>query len=127
MRLLLELDHDVALDHIRDLLSLLLVDDLLHVLHTFLDVQGERLCVHHDLLTATSCAILLIHAPFSLALRAGLLHLHLHEAHVLDNFDSALALALGASFGLATFSTTALALGAVDVPLHIERLRRPSV
>lgn len=41
VRLLLQLDYNVALDHVRYLLSLLLVDNLLHILHAFLNVKSE--------------------------------------------------------------------------------------
>lgn len=125
--LLLQLDHDVTLDHIRHLLSLLLVQDLLHVQHTFLDIERQCLGVHNDLLTTASTTVFLVHATLSLALRARLIHLHLHEAHVLDHLHHPLSLTLGAGLGLAALSTTTFTFGAVDVAVDVELFLATSV
>ena len=127
VRLLLKLNDDVTLNHVGHLLTLLFVYNLLHVAHAFLDVEGQCLVVHYDLLAFAGLAVFLVHAASSAALGARLLRLQLHESHVLHNLHDALTLALGARDGLASLSTATLALGAVDVALYVELFGGSSV
>ena len=121
MVLILPKDHDnIALKHIGDLLSLALEDDLLVIRHAFLDVHRQRFGLLHHLLPPALDAVFFIDSALASALIARLLHLHLHEAHVLSDAHSALSIALLALFGLATLGTTALALPAVNIPFHRE-------
>ena len=118
VRLLLEHNNNITLQHVRYLLALSLVDNLLIVSHALVDIDHEGLWFENNLLAPTSRAVFLISAALAPALTARLLHLHLHEAHVLHNLFLAATFALRASLSLATLSTTALAFGAVDIPAH---------
>ena len=120
--LLLESNNDVALEHVWYLLSLTLEDYLLPVCHSLRDVYLESFWLHLDFAPLASGTVFLIGAPFTFAFIARLLHLHLHKAHVLDNFDLSRALALWTGLGFAALSTRTFAFGAVDVPLHCEFL-----
>ena len=117
---LLEHHHDVALHHVGHLLTLAFKDNLFIISHAFFNVHGERLWLHDYLLSFANLAILLIHSALTLALGAGLLHLHLHETHVLHHFHHALSITILASFSLSTFGSAAFALLAVYVALDRE-------
>jgi hypothetical protein len=118
--LLLNLHYDVSLKHVRDLLALPLVENLLVVCHALYDVKCEGLCLHFDLFTFTFSTVFVIHTALSLAFWAVLLHLHFHEAHVLNHCHGALTFTLGASFSFTTFGAATFASSAVDVSLDVE-------
>lgn len=122
MRLLFQNHNDVALQHVRYLLSLALIDYLLAISHTFHDVNNELFLLHDNLATAALTTVLLVCAALTAAFVTRLLHLNLHEAHVLKHLDLSLALALRASLGFAAFGAGALALFAVDIPVYVKVL-----
>lgn len=83
MRLLFQNHDDVALQHVGYLLALALIDYLLAICHTFDDVNNELFLLLDDLATAALTAVLLVCTALTAALVTRLLHLNLHEAHVL--------------------------------------------
>ena len=120
MGLLAQQDYDVSLDHVGDLLTLALVDYLLVVSCPLDYLKIKVLSFLDDLASFTLSTVFLVHSSLSTALVARLLHLHLHETHVLYHFHHSLALALIASHRLSTLGTRSLALSAVDVALDLE-------
>ena len=117
MRLLFEYHYDIALKHVWNLLTLAFEYNFFFVHHSFVDVNCECLRFLYYLLAPTFVAVLLVDSSLTFASLAWLLHLHLHETHILHYFDHSLSIALVASFCLATFSTATLAFITVDVPL----------
>ena len=125
--LLLQHDNDVALQHIWHLFTLSLEDDPLLVSHAFRDVNCDRLLVLDDFFALAGFAVFLVDLTTSCTLVARLLHLHLHESHVLGHRNLAFSLALGALLLLAALGTGALALAAVDVAIDVELHLGPGV
>jgi len=120
MLVLLNLHDDVTLEHVGDLLSLALKDNLFVVHHALNDVHSESCWLLDDLLAFAFNAVLLVHFAFTATFIASLLHLHLHEAHVLVHGDSSSSTAFGACFCLSTLSAATFTLCAVDVPFNCE-------
>ena len=127
VRLLLQYDNNIALQHVRHLFTLSLIHHLLVIGGSLGDVNYESLGFTDDLPAPTRRTVLLICASLALALVTGLLHLHLHEPHVLNDLHHARALALGTRLGFASFSSASLALTAVYVPADGHLLVDPIV
>lgn len=127
MWLLFEYHNDVTLKHVRHLFALSLKQYFLVVRHTLLNTNLECLRLYDHFLAAACLTVFLIGAAFASTLVTRLLHLHLHESHVLSHRHRPLAFALGASLGLAALGARALALGAVDVASDAELLLRAIV
>ncbi len=122
MRLLLQDQDDVTLKHVRYLLTLSFVNYFLAVCSSAFDISDELFRLNHYFATSASWAVFFIHSSLSLAFVARLLCLHLHESHVLNHFDDALALAFSASFCLASLGTGTFTFLAVYVPVDGEFL-----
>jgi len=122
MRILLNLHDNVTLKHVGYLLSRALKDNTLFVRHALNNIHGQSLGFLNDLLASALNTVLLIHPAFATTFVACLLHLHLHEAHVLVYSDSSSSTAFRASFGLTTLSAATLAFCTVDVPFDCEVL-----
>lgn len=75
MFLLLENDDDMARVQIGVLISLVLEDNLLAVLHSALDVESDLVRLRHQLLSVADMAGLVKDLSLASALRTGLLHL----------------------------------------------------
>jgi len=105
VRLLLQHDNNISLHHVGNLLALSLEHDSFAIGGALDYVSSQGFLVVNDLTATTRRTVLLIHAALALTLVARLLHLHLHEAEVLHNFDDAATLALIARLGLATLGT----------------------
>ena len=82
----------------------------------------ESLGLEHDFLTSASRTVFFIGATLASTLVTGLLHLHLHESHVLSHRHRALSIALGTGLCFASFSTRAFTLGTVDISLNLDLL-----
>ena len=120
VRLLLDVEDEVTLDHVGDLLCLSLKDHLVSVLHAFLNVNSQRLLVIDHLPALAVGTVLGSDLAATLAAVTRRLHLHLHSETDLDvlHHDS-LAVALRAGFGLAVLGACASALWAVDVASNV--------
>ena len=108
------------MEHVGYLLTNAFVHNLLTVSHALRDVNIENLWLLNNFLSFAQVAVLLIDSTFALALITRLLHLHLHESHILDHFDLTSSFTLSTILRLSAFSATALAFAAVDVPLDRE-------
>ena len=122
MRLLIDHGDNVTLEHVGHLFSLSLKYYLFFVGHALFDVDCEGFCFIGYFAASTLSTILLILTSFAFAAITSLLHLKLHESHVLQNFHRALSLALFACYSLSTFSSRAFALRAVHISIYSELL-----
>lgn len=111
----LQHERDVTLDLVRNLLALLLEQDLVAILHASLHVDIEDLILADQFGASALRALLCEHFALATAGSAGLLHLHLHHAHLDVLRGLALSLAGRAGFEVAALSATAATLLAVDV------------
>jgi hypothetical protein len=102
---LFQLKNDIRLDHIEHLFTLSFKFNYISGGHASFDIDLELLSFLRQSLSLAVGAVLLVDFSFALACITGLLHLHLHEAH-LDVLDShALTIAFGTNFLLATLSS----------------------
>ena len=127
MLLLFDYKHDVALNHVLNLLSLSLESDSVPVRHSTLNFYLELLAFLDQALSLTVGAVLLVDLAFAAALLTRLLHLHLHHPHVHQLQGHSLSLARIAHLLLASFRTGSLAFVAVHVSLNGESVRSASV
>lgn len=104
------------------MLSLSFVDYFLAVCGSAFNIGHELFRLDNYFATTASRAVFFIHSSLSFALVTRLLSLHLHETHVLNHFDDALALAFSTGFCLASLSTRTFTFLAVDVPVDGEFL-----
>ena len=117
---LLKLHNDISLKHVRNLLTLSLVHYLFIICHASFNFKCQGLCLHSDFSSPAFIAVFFVTASLSSTRGAVLLHLHFHEAHVLNHSHDSLPIALGARFRFASFSTTSLALRAVYITIDIK-------
>jgi len=102
---LFQLKNDVRLDHIEHLFTLSFKFNDISGGHASFDINLELLSFLRQSLSLAVGAVLLVDFSFALACITGLLHLHLHEAH-LDVLDShALTIAFGTNFLLTALSS----------------------
>jgi len=116
--LLFQNQYNVALQHVGHLLTLSLVDNFFLMHHSLLDIDCECFRFLNDFLSSAVSAVLLVNSAFTFTFIARLLHLHLHEAHILHDFDHTLSFAFIASFGLSPLSSATLAFLTVYVSLN---------
>jgi len=124
---LLNYKHDVALNHVCDLLSLSFESNVISISHSALNFNLELLALLDQALSFTVGAVLLVDLAFAAALLTRLLHLHLHHSHVHQLQGHSLSLARTADFLLATFRSGSLAGVAVHVSLNIKSVRSADV
>lgn len=120
MRLLLNLEYNVALEHIRNLFSLALELNCVAVLHAWLDIDLKSLWFGHETTTPALGTHLRKHLAFALTLVTRLLHLHLHHAHINVLHNDALPLALITNLHIASLSPSPLTLITVNLARHMQ-------
>ena len=127
MRLLFQNKGNVALDHVRNLLALLFVQEFFIVCHATFNVDHEILSLLNKSFSSTMLKIFEMRSSFALAHGAHRLCLHLHESHVDLLHDDALSVALSALFGFTTFSSRPTTLMTIDISIYGELLHRSVV
>jgi len=117
MLFLFQLKHDIWLYHIKHLFTLSFKFNNISSGHASFYVNLELLSFLCQSLTLAVYAVFLIDFSFALASITGLLHLHLHEAH-LDHLNShTLAIAFITYFLFAALRSWTFALTAVYVSI----------
>ena len=114
---LLQLKHNVRLDHVKHLFSLSFELDLVSSRHAGHDFDDKLSALLHDSLALAVLAVLFVNPSLALAVAARLLHLHLHESHLDVLHSHALPVALRTHLLLAAFCAGAFALLAVHIPV----------
>ena len=122
MLFLFQHEYDVALDHVRNLLSFLLKRYSIAILHPLLDVKSKRFAFLHDPFAFTRFTVFCIDSSFATTLITWLLHLHLHHAHVYSLHGDTSPFTNWAFFSFTAFSARTLAFAAVYVSIDVERL-----
>ena len=121
MVLVLPQNHDdVTLKHVGHLFTLAFKDNFFVISHALHDVHCQCFRLHHNFFPLTLSAVLLIYSALTTTFLARLLHLHLHEAHILSDTDLTLSIALLTCFSLSSLGSTTLAFLTINVPLHRE-------
>ncbi len=116
MRLLLDGEDEIALNHVGDLLGLSLKENLVTVFHASLYLHSESFLVIDNLATLAVRAVLSRYLTSSAASVTSSLHLHLHaEADLNLLHHNTLTVALWALLGFAILGSGTAALRAVYV------------
>ena len=102
---LLQVENNVALEHVRNLLTLSLENHCVAVLHAWLDMHEEGLRLLDNFLSAAVLTIAFVHPTSATTFLAGLHYLHLHEAHVHLLLDLPLAFTVGTCLLLTALGT----------------------
>ena len=102
---LFKLKHDVTLDHVQLLFTLSLESYRITMGHAFFDFHQELFSLLYNSFSFAMPAVLGVDPSLALAVRACLLHLHLHEAHIDSLKSYALTIAFRTDLLLATFCT----------------------
>ena len=122
MRLLFQHKRNVALDHVRNLFTLLFVQKFFIVGHTPFNIDNKILSLHDESFAATVDTIFEMRSAFALAYGTHRLRLHLHESHIDLLHDDALPVTLGALFSFAAFSPRPATLMTIDISIYGELL-----
>lgn len=116
MRLLLNGENQITLNHVRYLLCFPFKDDIIPILHTFFDLNIKCFGVVDDLATLAMRAVRCVYLSAPSTLVAVCLHLHLHaESDLYLLHHNTLPVALRALLCLAVLGPSPPALGTVYV------------
>jgi hypothetical protein len=127
VRLLLNREYDIALNHVRNLFSHLFEFDCVASFHAPFHVDAKQLLFVHQSSAAAVRTLLGESFPFTRTLGTLLLHFHLHHAHVDSLRCLASAFTLIAHLHLSTLSACTLTLTAVNLAINVEVRLSPDV
>ena len=116
MRLLLNCEDEITLNHVWDLLSFTLKKDFITVFHTSLNIHSKCLHIVNNFAALTVRAVLSCDCTSTSAFIASCLHLHLHSKADLNVLhDNSCSVTLRTLLDLSVLCSRASAFGAIHI------------